>query len=482
MLTPFMALLLLQQDQTAFRTEKADYIPAIARCKEGEGNIESDPRAAIDSFDAVLNNSKIRKVECRLRVEERPSEYSAWYLFLPNQYRGRAKINLAKKADPTLAERLLNEAMADLQKSVDSGVASSGNFLNTAREELAKVKAVLAKPPPGTGPAVVVKEDPLVKFRPRWQEMLFERKFKSARAYLDAEGKELTDPQKKTLTDEVERECRTFLNTEVARFRRNLTGLRSEEDLQAMTDGDFTDSFVLPSPNELVIASPVIEWARINLPALRDVQSKKIRGSGLLGAAAACVPLEEKGENVWFKALENVAFQSMEDQITKIIESALDSAKADRDKARAQAEALQAPWKQFAAKLDPKFRQAHRVDEHGLALAKIFERFPSELAELAKVDVDACFAASAPEAELAKLEQSLRGLEGRKGVTRESRQALYTLLVHVGSLKALFSGKTEDEAAGELVSYGAKLKEVGGASGTDKYGPRVAKVFQSLLK
>src|SRR3989442_1131914 len=99
------ALLLIQQAQTAQRTEKGDYYPVVQKCKDGEALIDSDPRGAIDKFDEVITNAKIKRMECYPRIEERPSEYTGWYAFLPYQYRGRGKIALARKSEPDVGAR-----------------------------------------------------------------------------------------------------------------------------------------------------------------------------------------------------------------------------------------------------------------------------------------------------------------------------------------------------------------------------------------
>jgi len=62
-LLTLLLLSLSQQAQTVQRTEKIDYIAAAQKCREGEAQIETDPKAAIEKFDEILNNPKIKRVE-----------------------------------------------------------------------------------------------------------------------------------------------------------------------------------------------------------------------------------------------------------------------------------------------------------------------------------------------------------------------------------------------------------------------------------
>lgn len=471
-------LLLSLQDpppQIIFRTEKAEYIPWINKCKEAEGLLESDPRGAIERLDDILANAKLKKIEISVRIEERPAEYQPPYAFYPFQYSGRARLALARKSDPEAAETILARAVEHLQKSFDGGIKSSEPYLKAAREELQKAKAAAAKPAP---PAA----DPLAKFKLPFDELLASHKYRSARAKIDKDGKDLTDAQKKSLADSAERACRAYLNGQVLNVRRNLVTLvRSERDLLAMRDLEFADYFSLPPPDELAVTLPAYDWARAWLPVLKDVQSGKAPASSLLGAAAAAVPLEEQGDKSWFEVTERIAFEHLRDAIRVEVDGARDEARADRDKRRQKAEARHAAWKDFAGKLDPKFRQRQKVvDDHDRELASLFAGFPADLAELEKIDLEACFAATSPEEALAQLDLKLAELEGRGRVSRESRQKLYTWRATAAALRGLLEGRGEDEVARGLEEYGPKLRAVGGPLDPGRFGPRVAAVLAKL--
>ena len=154
-----------------------------------------------------------------------------------------------------------------------------------------------------------------------------------------------------------------------------------------------------------------------------------------------------------------------------------------RLEARKNADALLAQWKGFTGKLDAKFVERHRfLADHEGQLAKLFDGFPADLADLDKVDqsVEGAFVADAPDAELAKVEESIAALESKGNLTVETRQRLYTARVTVVALRGLFNGKTEEAVAADLSAYRAKLRDVGGPGDVKRFGPRVEKVFAAL--
>ncbi len=473
-------LLALQQDQTASRNEKAEYTPATRACEEAEALIESDPRAAIEKLDPILANPRLRKIECRLRIEERPSEYTKWFAFLPYQFRGRAKLALAKKAQTEASQKLAAEAAADLEESVKRGVASSRPPLDQAKAELAKIKAALAAAAAVKPAADPPKEDPALKIRPAWQRLVDERRFKSAKAFLEADDKVLPEADRKTLADETDRLCRAFLSARMVEYRRTLAGLRTEADLTGLTGAEFDDAFALPAAAELSATVPGYDWAVRQKPLLKKVQSRQAAAPALLEAALAAAPLETASENPWYRPLEALAFQGLRDAVSAKVDQARDLARAEREKLRQEALALQKQWTDFAAKLDPKFRELHRTDARGAELARLFEGFPADLAELEKVDLESVFRAESPDAALAALETDLRKHESKPNVSRESRQKLYTSFVAVLALRGFLEGKEEPAVAQGLDPYRTKLLAVGGPVEPKRFGERVGKVFELL--
>ena len=471
--------LVAQQDMTAFRTEKGVYLPAIKRCREAQALIDSDPFSAIEILDSIINNPKIKKVECRLRVEERASEYTKYYLFMPYQYRGRARMNRAAKSQGEAARRHLEPAIADFERSVRAGVTSSAGYLKTARARLAKLRV-------GTTPPPTVRPDPLIAFRPRWQELILQKKFKSAVDYLRISGKELTAAQRATLDEEAKSECRRLVSRALLDFRRSLASLRSEEELTNLTDRDFRDAFALPDGAELVVTDAGLDWARAHVADLKAVQSKKAPGHSLLKAAMAAAPLVKKGVNPWVRPLLLVVFNSFKTVVSSKIDAARDAPKGERTRLRGEAEVILADLrlstKDLAALVDKDFPARHGMNSKIKELNELLGNFPVDLAELAQIDITACFSAPSPVAELDRVEKALRELAPRQGVTLESRRTLHTRIVLVGALRGLLQGKTEKEVAADLEADAAKLKGVGGPENTATYGPRVSKVFEILFQ
>lgn len=465
-----------QDTRTVARTDKGEYNTALAKFKEAEGYVESDPSAAIDILTQIISNPRLRIMEVVLRIEQRPAEYSDPYPFLPYQARGTARVNQSKKLTGDAAQRMMAAAIEDYTESVKRNVGPSGDLLKAAQARLAKLKEDTSSP------STPVKADPVVKFREKWDPILRDRRFKTARALIEKEGGELTEEQRKSFASSADQQCREFLVQEVSEFRpRFITAMNL--GLEQKTSDEFDLTFALPAPAELVVSHPAIEWARQYLPAFRDVQAQKAPAHSLIAAAVASVPLEDRFENPWFKAIEGAIYASLRTAIASEVDRARDAGKADREKARALADGYLAAWKDMNSKLDPKFVERHRfLADHERQLVRLFDGFPTELADLGKIDpaLDAAFAAESPDAELAKLEETLSELESRPNLSRESRQRLYTSRVTVVALRGLLSGKSEEAVAADLSAYRQRLRDAGGPGDVKKYGPRVEKVFAAL--
>lgn len=472
--------LLLQQNRSVDRLEKRDYYLPILETKEAETLIDTDPRTVVEKLDPIINNPKLNKhIETRARMAEATGGYGDYYMFLPYQFRGRARINLARKAtDPEVALRLAQGAVSDLEESVRRGVSPSEDFLKAAKADLEKAKAATAvvKPP---DPPLVVKADPAAVLRASLAPLLASSRFKSARALIDKDGKDVPEAERVRLAEEVDRRCRGLLNEELFNFRRRFARLETLAELTEISDGAFDTLFALPAPDEISVAEPAYEWARKARAAFKEVHDGKAGGESLLATAAAAAGLDDA---LWFTRTESLAFQGLAEGVRARVEKAQDQPKAERDALKAQAEALAAAYmKDFVAKLDPGFAKKNgELKDHAAELEKSLASFPKELAELGKMDLEAPLAGSKVEADLARLDADLRGLEARPEISIESRRALYEALVTVGALRALLAGKDEDGAAGDVREWGAKLASAGGAADPTRFGPRVEKVFEKV--
>lgn len=481
MTTMLLAILLPalapQETRTVVRTEKAEYNAALLKYKEAEAMVETDPAGCVDKLNDILSSGKIRTLECLIRIEQRPAEYSDAYPFLPYQLRGNARVNLSKKLTGDAAQRMLAAAIEDYAESSKRNVASSGELAKTAQSLLAKLKEA------ASGSTVPTpKADPLVKFREKWDPLIRDGRFKSARDLIAVSGQDLTEDQKKGFAQAADQQCRDFLTKEVAEFRPRFVSAMNQ-GLQEKTVDEFELIFWLPSPAELVISHPAIDWARQFVPAFRDVLQQKLPPHSLAAAALAAVPLEDRFENPWFKAVENAVFGSLRAGISDQVDRAKDAGRADREQARAQADGLLAVYKGMTSKLDSKFVERHRfLSDHERQLNRFFDAFPVDLPDLDKVDpaIDAAFGAESPEAALGKVDEMLGGFESRPNLSRESRQTLYTARVIVASLRGLLAGRSEDAVAGDLSGYRQRLRDAGGPADVKKYGPRVERVFAAL--
>jgi hypothetical protein len=430
----------------------------------------------VEKLDPVINNPKLQKhIETRARMAEATGGYGDYFMFLPYQFRCRARVNLARKAsDPEAALKLAQGAVADLEESVRRGVAPSEEFLKTAKAELEKAKAATSTVKPPDPPPVA--EDPAAKLRASLLPLLSANKFKSARAVVDKD-KDVPAPERARIAEEVDRRCRTLLNEELFNFRRRFARLETLEEITEISDGAFDTLFSLPAPDEISVAEATYDWARGARAAFKEVHARKAGGESLLPVAAAAAGLDDA---LYFSRTEMLAYQGVLAGVRARSEKSQDLPKAERDGLQAQAGALAALYtKDFVGKLDPAFAQkTSDLKTHAAELENTLSSFPKDLPQLASIDLEAPLLGKSVEADLLKLESELRALEARPGVSIESRRTLYASLVTVGALRALLAGKDEDAAAADVRAWGAKLAAAGGAADTKRFGPRVEKVFE----
>lgn len=154
-------LLALGQDKPLIierlNPQKEAYDRAARACEQALRLLETDPEAALQKLNEVHekldppDKPGLKDHERVLKFEVQSGDYSAPVAFYPYQYRGRARLKLAAAAKGVEEKRrLLAEGVADLQKSVEKGVESSGPLLAGAKAELAKLPP---PPPPAPTPA-----------------------------------------------------------------------------------------------------------------------------------------------------------------------------------------------------------------------------------------------------------------------------------------------------------------------------------------
>ncbi len=463
MLILLAALLACQEDVYIRKIDKARYIEATQNCKDAESRIDSDESAAIDKLTRILLDPTLTEVECTMRIQT-SDIYGPPYQFLPYQYRARARMSLAKKtAAPAEKKMLLEEAIQDLKTSVAKKVVSSTKYLETAQAELKKI----GEAAPSVSPTP---ENPLVKLRPRWSQLVGQKKFKSARALVDGGG--LAEGDRASLIADTEQACRDYLTEQMRQFRKNWLSVSGLTDFQALTRDEFNLSFALPAPDEIVVAHPSYDWARAHESTLRALWSGTPSVAPMLAMAGDALRLEE-GENPWFRLAEGLAYQDARREIERRIGDSADAPRAKRETLVGEAQALRAAWKKFS-----ETSKNPTAATHGTALDALFEKAPRDLAEVETEDLRSCFEGFPVEARLLAQEEKLVAWDARGGISRESRQKLYTLLVAARSTRLFLAGKTDPQVRLAVKDELEKLSRVGGAVDPDRFGPRIRKVFE----
>lgn len=319
--------------------------------------------------------------------------------------------------------------------------------------------------------------------RPGWKEMVDAKRFKSAIAYLDSKKEEMSESTYKSMCDETVSESRLYLANRMNRYRSQLNDLKSQKDLAALKVDEFAAAFQLPAPDELLSTTPAYDWARVQYGDLEDFRSRKPSGESMFKhvAAAVALPADDDGEQRWFDTMETLAFAAASDYVRAAAAQAMESPKAEREEHLARARAVRDRWTLAVVQAIPESSpHRKRVNEHDLRLGALLDAFPRDLPELDAIDISAALAGDSPETALRALEKQLKGFESRSGLSKESKQKLYTMIVTVVSLRCFTQGKEEIDALGELKGYGAKLEKVGGPTDPRAFGARVQKVFDAL--
>jgi hypothetical protein len=477
-MTLLLALLALAQDTVTIpRSGREAYARNVPEAERAAGMIDSDPQGAIDILDPILDNAQIEKRECRIRWEVAPGTFSRYYEFLPYQTRGKAYLKLAEKVrdNPDKARGFLEKAVKDFTASKGRGIAASDELLKQAQLQVAG----LAKP-----------ETTSREFDAEWGKLIDAGKFVEAKAILDSDkGKLLPADRRKAFLDDTNEKCRIFVDSAVQRFLRNLRQLSTPRQLEMMTPAGFDRDFSLPDRAALVESGllPEYLWALSARPVLGDLRQKKDVLDPLLQIAVQSVPLAAKGDYDWFGGPEGLAHEIARNRISEGADAAR-TAPADRRKElRGEADKLEARWKKFEADA----RQAAAGQKKILdqlpsrSFAALLDRFPVDVA-VGKETLQALLkTAEAPDPDralsdiLARLDQLGAGWEK---LSVESRRELLRYRIAARALRGLLAGGPPDRVAAELRLEGADYKASGGAADEARFGSKVQKVFQLLVK
>src|SRR5688572_1285203 len=243
-----LATLLFGQVEEKFvpRVSKDVYLQAVRDLNKAAELISDDPQTAIDRVTHILTNTRIRFFECRLKIEVQPS-IPQYEDFFPYQVRGRARLNMAKKAALDASVGVVNSAIEDLKTSADKKVPGSSDLLKEAETLLAAKKAEIAK-------RDAEENNPLTKFKGKYDDHLNDDKYRSALNYVlnSPEGQALTDEQRETHRAEVEEKCASFRDSKVGKFRSKLNDT-TVASLMGLDDREFNRDLasLIPSDAEL---------------------------------------------------------------------------------------------------------------------------------------------------------------------------------------------------------------------------------------
>ena len=472
------------EEKKILRISKDVYLQAVRDLNRANDLIADDHQAATERVTGILGNSKLRYFECRLLIEVQPQIFEP-HDFFPYQVRGRARLTWGKKASLEDSLAPLKGAIEDLKLSADKKVPGSAEMLKEAEAVLAQKKLDIEKKRAG-------ENDPVTKFKGKYDNFLNDDKYRSALNYVtnSPEGQKLTEEQRQGYAAEVEQKCAEFRDSKIAKFRNQLNET-SVSELMAMDEREFNRDVaqLVPPDTELTdkaIENPSLAWIRRHVKTLKSIQARQGKIDGVLAAATEALKLDPpdfEGENVFFKGMAFLGSELCQRTITANTTNAETARKDARAKLQTEADKVFAQWKAFGDGLDPKVLKRHPdIETSTKNLGDSVKEFPKELADLDAVKIEDCF--KDPGTEFKKVEDNLLNLVANLGtmgrVAIESKQELYTKLITAGTLRRLFEGMPEEEVAREFLDIKPALIKVGGPTDPDKFGPRVKKVFDKL--
>ncbi len=472
-----LALLLAPQDKPVLvgRLERSSFLNFVAACREAREMTASDPQGAVDKLGAVISHKDCKpdRSECRVRIADTSGGYDDPVDFYPWQLRGLAYQSLAKK-EPANAVKHLAAAVEDLKYSFETRkVAASEALLAEAKRLLEDAKRAAAPKP---GPA----DDPLKKLNALVDEHLNRDRYKAARDEVQADTR-VAENEKAELLRRIQELHSSYLSRELGAFLRDFRG--SWTDLSELTEGERRSRFRLPPGEQLLNSTPALDWARKHRELLVGID--KAEPAKLLAAAFEAAAIESPGApNSWFQQSAYLAAGALQSSIKGCVDRAASAPRDERLKLSGLGARSAALWKDFAAKLDPKVREAHAsdLDDWGGRIERLASSFPVDLADLDAIDLDSCFGPEA-DAKFDEIDRRLRELSKKSGLSRESRQRLVTMHALAVALRSLAAGRSEDEALDALrkADLDRKLAEVGDFGPEAKrYGPRVERVLAGL--
>lgn len=469
-------LVSLQEQESILKAQRALYKSAANSCREAEGLIDSDPSRAVGIIDGILRNTRIEKLECRLKIQQPDSSWDDPVDFFPLQVRGRAYLKLAEKnsaTDPDQAKTHAEKSVQDLEASVKKGVRASQRYLDAANELVKK----LSKP-----------KDPAGELEAEWSALVDSRKFLEAKALIEGR-RELSADKRKEYLDRTVEKCRRFVETATGRFLANLKTVDRLRLLETMKDSTFDRDFAVPDRSVLLegALTPEYLWCVDGRPVLRDLRARQDAFEPLLKLAARAVGLSAGDEFGWFECTERLAHEWARNAMLRKSEEAREAPAARRIELRRDADKLRERWKLFEEEVarEARGRKAFLDRWSARDFTAVFERFPVEAAGLATLlgELLRISEAEDPERALRDLESKLeRFLADWDRLVAESKLEILVCRIAAAALRGMLAGRPVEDLVADLKSLGSEYRSLGGKGEEKRFGRKVARIFAQLAK
>jgi hypothetical protein len=483
LLAAFVAALCAQDTDTILRAHREAYQSALLDFDRAVFLSESDPRQALQIIERVFDKRGIEKKDRRLVFEGPAGGKSKAFDFFPNQARGRIRLALAK-ADPDNAATLVAGAVADLKASVDAGVRSSDDWYKSAMIAQQRLKAVKPPEPAKEGSAEKAVRD-------AWQKLVDDRKWKSAKDLLEAKGSGLSADAKKSLLRDTEDRCRKSVTQSLDEFLKALQFSPRPPLLRQMKPAEYAKSFALPPEAELIVTTPELDWARKERALVDRVRESDFQPKAevalpllddLLQRMLETEPLEKSGEDWWFKASGQLAYNFLEEVVHGLALRSKNAPPAEARAMKASAEKAAAKWSEAMSKVPRDFLARNPIHDSPKRLAGMLDEFPVDSAEVDRIDVNACFLGSSPDLALEQVISDLSRIRDQQEsrLSNESSRKLLTQLVAATAAHELLAGKAVEDVTKGLQEVGRSLAKAGGPIDPGLWGPRIEKIFAAL--
>jgi len=479
MTTFLILLLLLQQEEHVSRSQKAPYQDATRQCDRAQELIKEAPEEAVEILTRVIENRKIKKMECRLKIELRVGFFSKPHDFFPYQFRGKAFLSLAGKTNiPKEAEGFYQKAKKDFEESLRRKNQSSQIYLDEAKKQL----LLLQKIDPPDDPIPV---NPEIEFQEKWRTLLNQQKFRSAEALVETEGSVLPPEKRLEYKKKVTQECRKYISNVTSRFLIDLQRVVRQRDPFANLSKTLQEDLRLTKEEELTIRPATYRWCGELRSTLSQFEKKKkIRIDSLIDLAIQSIPLTEApATNPWLIAIGTLTHSHLLSEIKQHLAKAKNALKEDRMVHTLNATQLMEEWVRLETRVAKTGKTSPFAPQMKKPLQDQIALFPKDYDGLKQIEMELekSIQSSDPERGLLKIERSLEKSRSKwRSLSLESRREIVRYIILCRALNRFFTGKTTEEITKELIPLGKELQGLGGSFTVTRFGPKIEELFQKL--